>query len=444
MRKKIMKRNIDDDLLAWAKEKNERKPLLLRGMRQVGKTTAVRRLGKHFKYFIEVNFETDAAARDLFENKKLSPQELADRLSAIYGVAVIAKKTLLFFDEIQVSLRAIISLRYFYEQYPELHVVAASSFLEFDLKELSSFGAGRIDFMYMYPMNFIEFLSARGRDNLVREIENANCKTSLIKPTHDLIIEQFRMFLILGGMPQVVHAFTSGASLGECQKILDALIGTFREDFANYRKKFPVSQISAVFDSVAAQTGKKFIFSDVSPKYAHNQLKKALNFLIISGLVIPVTQTSANALPLSSEINPKNRKMFLADTGIFQRLSGISLKDILVYNDFETINSGNIAELFAALELLKAGPSNIQKNLYYWHRESRSSNAEVDFVLESGQNVIPVEVKRNSKGSMQSMRLFLEEKKSPFGIRTSQENFSQTQDIKVIPLYAIGLAGEDK
>ena len=430
-------RKIDGDLLSWAKEK-DRKPLLLRGARQIGKSSSVRRLAEQFEYFLEVNFELDLQARTLFAKNDLSPEKLCQELSVIYGTPIIPGKTLLFLDEIQGSLPAISSLRFFYEKYGKLHVVAAGSLLEFALQELSSFGVGRVRSMFMYPMSFFEFLNACNHNLLVQAIQNANCNNPLSAPVHEKAVEYLRKFLLLGGMPEVVSAYVNKNDLLECQRILDDLIISLRSDFAKYKNKIRSLQISAVFDSVAAQMGKKFVFKNVSENYSHRHLKEGLELLKMAGLAIPVTHCAANGLPLGAEMDIKKQKILLLDTGIFQRLQGLSPADLLISDNFSLINRGNIAELFVGLELLKAGSCYEQKNLYYWHRESKSSNAEVDFVAQTGQNIIPIEVKSGTKGTMQSMRVFLEEKRAPFGIRASLENFGELRNIKIIPVYAAG------
>ena len=435
-------RKIDADLLSWTQE-SERKPLLLRGARQVGKSSAVRQLGKQFEHFLEINFELDKNARDLFAKSDLSPHRLCQDLAAIYEIPVIPGKTLLFFDEIQSSLPAISALRFFYEKYRELHVVAAGSLLEFALQELPSFGVGRLRSMFMYPMSFFEFLNAGNHELLLQAIKDADCNNPLSGPLHKKTVELLKRFLITGGMPEVVSAYASNGDLLSCQRILDDLVISLRADFSKYKEKVPALQISAVFDSVAAQMGKKFVFANVSKDYSHRQLKEALDLLKMSGLVIPVTHSAANGIPLGAEMDIKKQKMLLLDTGIFQRLLGLPLKqrfvsDLLTSDDFSLINKGNIAELFIGLEILKSASCYEQKNLYYWHRESKSSNAEVDFVVQIGKNIIPIEVKGNTKGAMQSMRLFLSEKKFPFGIRTSLENFGGLPDVKIVPLYALG------
>jgi len=430
-------RNIDDDLLSWAKEAN-RKPLLLRGARQVGKSSAVRHLAGNFEYFLEVNFELDQKAKALFAKGDLSPERLCQELAIVYNIPVIPGKTLLFLDEIQNSLPAISSLRFFYERYSELHVIAAGSLLEFALEDLSSFGVGRVRSMFMYPMSFFEFLTASKHEMLRQAIQSADYKNPLSEPIHNKAIELLKKFFILGGMPEVVSAYIENNDLLLCQRVLDDLIISLRSDFSKYKEKVPTLQISAVFDSVVNQIGKKFVFSNVSQDYNHKQLKEGLELLKMSGLVIPITHSAANGIPLGAEIDIKKQKLLLLDTGIFQRLLGLPLSDLLVSDNFSLINKGNIAELFTGLEILKSASCYEQKNLYYWHRENKSSNAEVDYIVQMVEKIIPIEVKSSTKGAMQSMRLFLEEKRSPFGIRTSLENFGELNNIKIVPLYAIG------
>jgi len=432
-----LQRKIDNDLLSWAKE-NNRKPILLRGARQVGKSSAVRHLAKQFDHFLEINFELDKNAREIFEKGDLSPQRLCQELAVIYEKQIIPGKTLLFLDEIQRSLPAISSLRFFFEKYGELHVIAAGSLLEFALQELPSFGVGRVRSMFMYPMNFYEFLNACNHQLLLQAIQNANINNPLPDAIHKKAIELLKIFLIIGGMPEVISAYVNDNDLLSCQRVLDDLVISLRSDFSKYKEKVPTLQISTVFDSVAVQTGKKFIFSNISNDYSHKQLKEGLELLKMSGLVIPVIHSAANGIPLGAEIDVKKQKMILLDTGILQRLLNLPLSDLLISNDFALVNKGSIAEIFTGLELLKSASCYEQINLYYWHRENKSSNAEVDYVIQTGKNIIPIEVKSSTKGAMQSMRLFLEEKKSSFGIRTSLENFGELPDIKIVPLYAIG------
>ena len=437
MKNKYINRKIDSELESWASS-NVRKCLLLRGARQVGKSSSVRKLGEKFEFFLEINFEQDDDARNLFETAgSLQPRELCNKLSLLKGTPIVPGKTLLFLDEIQSSLRVISSLRFFYEDYPELHVVAAGSLLEFALEELPSFGVGRIRSLFMYPFSFSEFLSANGMGMLLNAIQNASPHQPLDDTIHRKALEYLRIFLIIGGMPEVVATYVTEKDMYKCQFVLDDLMIALRSDFAKYKRRIATLQISTVFDSVVKQAGKKFVYSRSGQDYSHYQIKQALEMLKMAGLVIPVVHTSANGLPLGAEINPQKQKMLLIDVGILQRLQDLNLADILLSNDFDLINKGNIAEMYAGLELLKSSSCYVPQTLYYWQREQKNSYAEVDYVIQRGEKIIPIEVKSGTSGKMQSLHLFMNEKKSEFGVRTSLENFAQYDKIKIYPLYAI-------
>jgi predicted AAA+ superfamily ATPase len=244
--------------------------------------------------------------------------------------------------------------------------------------------------------------------------------------------------MLIGGMPEVVATYAQKKDLLECQSVLAELTETLKNDFAKYKKKTPALQISAAFDSVIRQIGNKFIYTNNHTEYSIYQMKQAIELLTMAGLVIPVTHTSANGLPLGAEINPKFRKLLLIDTGIFQRLLGMQLSEILLNDDFDAINKGGIAEIFAGLELLKSNSCFEQGRLFYWQREERNARAEIDFVIQQDMDIVPIEVKSGKQGKMQSMHFFMNEKNSKIGVRSSLENFSQYDKIKVIPLYAIG------
>lgn len=430
-----LSRNIDKELTSWGKEK-EGKPLLLRGARQVGKSTAVRDLSKQFDYFLEINFEEQRRVHQLFEGD-LNPEELCENLSILYNVPIIPGKTLLFFDEIQACIPAISSLRFFYEKYPRLHVIAAGSLLEFALAEIPSFGVGRIRSLFVYPLSFNEYLEGIGERQLLTAKKNASIKKPLAPPIHQKLLAHVKRFLVLGGMPEVVAAYVKNGNLNTCGQVLDDLIISLKADFAKYKKRVPFLRISEVFDSAIQQSGGKFIYNKAATEANHKQIKEATDLLIMAGLVTPVTHTSANGLPLWAGADPKKRKMLLLDTGIFQRLLGLPISEILFEDDFDTINKGAIAEQYVGLELLKSSSCYRQENLYFWHRETKSSNAEIDYVIQQNENIIPIEVKSGKKGSMQSLFLFLSEKNVPFGVRFSLENYAAYENIQVYPIYAV-------
>ncbi len=429
-----LKRDIDVEIEKW-KNESLRKPLLLRGARQVGKTEVVRYFGKSFKYFHEINFEIDKKVHSIFENS-LNPKEICENLSLLYNISIVEGETLLFFDEIQASLPAIQSLRFFYEKMPDLHIIAAGSLLEFALSELPTFGVGRVRSVFMYPMSFNEFLLALDEKKLLNKKQNANPEYPLPQILHEKLLGLLKKFMVLGGMPEVVRTYVMYKDFNRCRLILNDLVNSFNDDFAKYKSRIPVSRLRDVFESVVKQAGGKFIFSKAG-KGNHIQLKEALDLLIMAGIVIPVIHTSGNGIPLSAEANPKKQKMILFDTGIFQRILNLDLSEIIFSNNFNTINKGNIAEAFVGLEIIKYQPVYEKQKLFYWHREAQNSNAEVDFVYAKSQIIFPIEVKAGTKGSMQSMFLFLKEKNIEKGIRISNENFSAFENIEVYPIYAV-------
>ena len=380
MEGQYFQRLIDVKLQQWSSD-IYRKPLLLRGARQVGKTSAVRNLGLQFKYYVELDMNDMSNLHPLFE-KPLSPQQICEQLSIITNIPIIAGETLLFLDEIQACPAAIGKLRYFYEQYPEQHLITAGSLLEFVLEDLSSFGVGRIRSMFMYPFSFEEFLIALREKNIVDTYRKASPQKPLFEAVHQKLTDRLRTFLIIGGMPEVIAAYIIKKDILSCQRILDDLIISFRDDFAKYRKKIPVSRINDVFISVAEQGLGRFVYSRVNTEVRSGQIKQALDTLIMAGLVYPVTHTSANGIPLGAEINEKYQRMILLDTGLLQRILGLNISEILLAEDIKLINRGAIAETFIGTELVKASSCYSPEPLYYWRREKNSSNAEVDYVIQ--------------------------------------------------------------
>jgi len=403
-----LERNIDRELLKW-KEEEKRKPLLIRGARQVGKSSSVRHLGKSFSSFLEINFEEHIKVHSLFQGD-LTPQGLCENLSVMFDTEIEEGKTLLFFDEIQACIPAITSLRFFYEKMPGLHVLAAGSLLEFALSEIPSYGVGRIRSIFMYPLSFDEFLIGSGQTRLAEMKRRANLKSPLEVPIHSKLLDLLKKFLIIGGMPEVVANYVSNKDLRVCQRVLDDLIISLQTDFSKYKDRVPSSRIREVFEAVIKQAGGKFVYKKASHNHNTRQIKEALDLLIKAGLVIPVTHTSANGIPLGAEVNPRKRKMLLLDTGLFQRLLKLEIHELLFSDEFKMVNKGGIAEQFVGLEILKNTSCYNQAYLFYWHREALNSNAELDYLIQKNDEIVPIEVKSGSKGSMNSMFIFLKEK----------------------------------
>lgn len=430
-----MERKIFQSLISWKSSKNK-KPLLLRGARQVGKTYIIRKLGEKFKYFIEINFEMEPEVKSFFKDN-LSPDIICTKLSAYYNIPIKDGESLLFFDEIQACPEALHALRFFYEKRPKLHVIAAGSLLEFALEELSSFGVGRIQSLFMYPFSFNEFLMALKKDTLIK----IKSEASPLKPIDDVFHKQLNdllvKFLIVGGMPEAVKTFIETSDILEVQNVLDNITNSLEDDFVKYKKRINTSRLKDVYLSVIHQTGSKFNINKSSVSGNHGQKKEALDMLVMAGLCYKVYHSSANGIPLAAEKNQSKYKVIFFDTGILQRSLKLDIGDFFTAENLNQINKGSIVEQYVGLEIIKNSFSNSKPELFYWNREKRGSSAEVDYLIEKKSSLIPVEVKSGIQGKMQSLFMFLELKNQKNGVRSSLENFASNDNICVYPVYAI-------
>lgn len=446
-------RLIDNYLTEWATASSH-KPLLLRGARQVGKSTAIRHLGEQFDSFVEINLERSPQYSELFQ-RDLDARRIVTELSAMTGTPVVAGKTLLFIDEIQACPQAIMSLRFFKEDLPELHVVAAGSLLELALQELPTFGVGRIHSMFVYPMTFDEFLAANNEQLLMAARNEATSVSPLSQPLHKKLVSLFRTFMLVGGMPEAVGKWVETHDYLRCQEVLDDIVLTYEDDFPKYKKRVDPMLLRATLRSAAEQAGSKFVYSAVGSGYKTHEVRNALELLALAGILIPVTNTSANGIPLGSEADRNYRKMLVMDTGLALRLLNMTTGDIsplvsqiLTSSSADLVNKGSLAEMSAGLEMLHYLTPNLRYELYYWQRMAKNSLAEIDYVTNFRQKVLPIEVKAGTQGGMKSLWLFMREKRLDFAVRCSLENFSafdysDTQDngtlrhVKVCPLYAV-------
>jgi predicted AAA+ superfamily ATPase len=435
-----MKRSIENPLMQW-KDDPDRKVLLVRGARQVGKTYSIRQLGIGFKHFLEVNFEEEPAVKTFFADS-LNPAGICQKLSAYFAVPIKQGETLLFLDEIQACPNALKSLRFFHEKTPNLHVVAAGSLLEFAMEDLASFGVGRITSLFMYPMTFVEFLSVVHGEGLTNILLSCQLDRELDEPFHRKFLDALRTYWMVGGMPAVVNAFRSHQDLRRCQERLDALITSIKDDFGKYKDKANIPALRDVFNSIPQQAGGKFKYANVSQDNKIHHYKIALGLLIRAGLAHGIHHTSARGIPLSAQTNHKRFKVLPWDVGVYQRLLGLDLAELLVAEEIDLVNKGNLAELHVGLELIASISAYIKPELHYWHREARASNAEIDYVIQKGARIVPVEVKAGTSGQMQSMRLFLSERSLDQGICLSTRNFGRHQGIHFVPIYAAGCLRE--
>lgn len=447
------KRIIDKYLHEWAIRK-EHKPLLLRGARQTGKSTAVRHFGEQFDNYVEINFEKDAKYKSVFE-KDLDVNRIVSTLSVMLNRRIIPEKTLLFFDEIQECPKAIMALRFFKEDMAGLHVIAAGSLLEFAVDELPTFGVGRVHSMYMYPMTFDEFLLANGEDLLIEARNQASKKNPLPIELHNKIIDELRTFMLVGGMPESVAKWVETHDYLQCQEVQDDILTGYEDDFPKYSKRIDPILLRNTMRSVAIQATTKFIYTQVQGDYKSSDVKKALDLLTKAGIVIPIVHTSGNGLPLGDETNHNIRKMLLLDTGLLLRLLNMTMGDntelsthILTASAADLVNKGTIAEMLAGLEILHYLSPNLRHEMYYWVRQSKNSLAEIDYLQPINSHVIPIEVKASVQGGMKSLWEFMREKKLISAVRCSLENFSQfdysdardnntMRYVTICPLYAL-------
>ena len=444
------KRIIDHYLSEWA-SRDTRKPILLRGARQVGKSSAVRHLGQQFKNYVEINFEMEPQYKAIFK-PDLNVSRIVMQIAALSGSRIEEGETLLFMDEIQECPEAIMSLRFFKENLPKLHVIAAGSLLEFALAELPTFGVGRIH--SMYPMTFDEFLLANKEDLLLEACNGASALSPLPDPLHERLVNLLRTYMLVGGMPECVAKWVETHNYLLCQEVQDDILVSYEDDFPKYKKKADVNLLRNILRSAAIQATKKFVYSKVGD-YKNIEVKNALDLLILAGLLIPVTHTSANGLPLGSEADHSYRKILFFDCGLMLRLLGITTGDtttlatqILTSTAADLVNKGTIAELVVGLEMLHYMTPNLRHELYYWVRLSKNSLAEIDYLLPSPLQILPIEVKAGSQGGMKSLWSFMREKHLTEAIRCSLENFGSfshtdkedgdtARHVSVIPLYAV-------
>lgn len=448
-----LQRLIDKHLLDW-KNSPSHKPLLLRGARQVGKSTAIRHLGELFGNFVEINFERQPDLKSIFQ-QNLDVKRIVSQLSVIVGSPIVAGKTLLFFDEIQACPEAIMSLRFFKEDMPDLHVAAAGSLLEFALEELPTFGVGRIHSMFMYPMTFDEFLQANGEQLLIEARNHCSPDAILPEALYDKIVGLFRTYMLVGGMPEAVARWISTHDFLQCQEVQDDIVVSYEADFPKYKKKVDPILLRMTLRSAAVQCSKKFVYSEVGGGYKTEEVKRALELLILAGLLVPVTRTGANGLPLGSESDMSFRKILVFDCGLTLRLLNMSLGDIseltqqiLTASVSDLVNKVTMAEQIAGLEMIRYQSPNMRHELYFWMRASKNAQAEVDYVTSFQLSVLPIEIKAGMQGGMKSLWLFMREKNLNFGIRSSLENFGRLKyidpdadkairHVNICPLYAL-------
>jgi len=430
-----LRRDIDKLLVSW-KHSVRRLPLLVRGARQVGKSFSILEFGrKEFENLVIVNFEQNPEYKTVFTT--LNPNDIIENLSLLTKTDIVPGKTLLFLDEIQECPRAITVLKYFYEQKPALHVIGAGSLLEFALyQENFRMPVGKVQYIYMKPFSFLEFLDAVGEKPLSRKISNFSWDNMPTEVVHKRLLFLVKKYSIMGGMPAVLAEYISTRNLAECQRIQSAITQTYRDDFGKYASKVKNKYLDKIFYTVPKMIGQKFMFSHVDRNIQSRELKEALILLEKAGIVHRVKRTSGEGVPLEANASERFFKTIFLDIGLMQNICGLD-GEIFLREEFIQVNNGAVAEQFVGQEFLAYQDLYKKASLYYWAREARNSSAEVDYLIPHIGKALPVEVKSGKTGRLRSMNLFLEKYSCLMGLRISQIPLNQTLPVLSIPFYAV-------
>jgi uncharacterized protein len=413
----VVKRRLEIDLVAW-KERVDRKPLVVRGARQVGKTFLVEAFGRRcFDSVLTVNLEQKEVLHRLFAG--MEPQRIVQELGLYFNQSIVPGKTLLFLDEVQACPKAIASLRYFHEQLPDLHVIAAGSLLEFALGEFKhSMPVGRIEYLYLYPLAFSEFLSALGEDRLAAWLDNYHVGDSFSETADVKLRELLRLYYFIGGMPAAVETYRERRDLVEVQRVLSSIVTSLEADFAKYGTRVQQRNMRRVMRHIPLSIGRKVRYVNIDRETRAGDLRTALELLELAGFVSLVRHSSANGIPLGAEAAESRFKPLLLDIALCGNLCGFSLPD---ESELLTVQEGSLAEQFVGQELRAIGPSFAERPLFYWHREAKNANAEVDYLWTHDGTVIPVEVRAGTSGSLKSIHVFLAEKARRFAVRFNMD-----------------------
>ncbi|OGC22511.1 hypothetical protein A2291_07295 [candidate division WOR-1 bacterium RIFOXYB2_FULL_42_35] len=406
-------RKIEKQLQEW-KDRHSRKPLILRGARQTGKTTIIRKFSSSFKVFIELNLEKDSIKRLFQEIKDISL--LIQSIEAVVNQKIIPGETLLFLDEIQNSPNAIKLLRYFHEELPALHVVGAGSLLEVRMKKEGwSFPVGRVEFLYLYPVNFEEFLLALKEKIVIEYLLAYKLPTAVPAAINDKLVNLLADYMIVGGMPEAVKEYLDSRSFVAVRKKQEALVQSFREDFVKYSSPSEVEYLKLLWDKIPFEIGARLNYSRLAGGNAKSRnIANAFDIMHEAMLVERIFPTTAITLPLVKKNKSAPKAVFL-DIGLCTHALNLT-RDQVKEKVINPTYVGGLLEAFVGQELLAGNPYD-RSQLYFWLREEKGSVAELDFVLQPGSELLPVEIKAGSQGSLKSLHQFLAKSKKKVGIR---------------------------
>lgn len=431
-------------------QKSHRKPLILRGARQVGKSTLVRQFAiKNNLILNEINLEQHLYLDAIF--KTLDLNVIIRELEALIGRNIQAPGSILFMDEIQATPHAIQSLRYFYENRPEMPIISAGSLLEFALADHHfSMPVGRIEYYHLGPMTFKEFLNAV-EPGLIQYLSEFHIRQKIPMTAHEKLIKRQREYLFVGGMPEAVRAFAEDNSLSEVTAIHRLIAETYQDDFSKYAKQKDLILLQKVFRQIPRTIGQKVKYSNISKEDKSREIKSVIDLLIKARICHQVYHSHCSGVPLMADINENIYKLLFMDVGMAAYLTGLDWIALQSMDGQALINEGKLAEQFVGQHLLSPFEP---PRLTYWLREGKTANAEVDFVIASGNQVIPIEVKSGKSGTLKSLQQFVLNKnttlcirvdlnppefgKISHGVRSNDGNsVSVAYNLLALPLYLI-------
>ncbi len=428
-----MQRNIYTQFLSW-KSSPKRKPLLVKGARQVGKTYCIQRFGEEeFKHLFYLNFDENPELKQFFQGN-LDPKRITRDLGYFFEKEIVPEKHLLFFDEIQECPEALNCLKYFQEQAPEYHVIGAGSLLGVKLAHTKGFPVGKVEFLEMYPLSFMEFLTAIGKLRLNELLSTKSDFEPIAEPIHAELLSLLKFYFIVGGMPEAVAQFVSNKDdLQAVRKIQKNILDAYILDFAKHAPPNQVMKITTLWNAILPQLSKenkKFIFSTIHESARSREYEEAMQWLEDAGLILKTYRITAPKIPVESYIEPKAYKIFLLDVGLLGAMAHLPPKVILEGHRLFTEFKGALTENFVAQGL----STGFEKRLFYW---INGAEAEVDFILPVGTEFLPLEVKSGESKRKKSLLVYAEKYAPNHILRTSPMNFHQHDKFLNIPLYAI-------
>lgn len=431
-----MKRLAEKQIVEW-KDSSRRKPLIIRGARQVGKTWLVENfLAKQFDSFAKIDLEKRRDVHIHFKGN-LDPKTILTYLELEVG-RIIPGKTLLFFDEIQACPRAIMALRYFYEQMPELHVIAAGSLLEFAFGEIS-IPVGRVQYLHMHPMTFYEYLLAMGKEQMAEYV--LKFPVNIAEEIQKMILNELRSYFFIGGMPECVKTYRDSSSMLETFAVQSEILDSYRDDFSKYKPHIDITCLDAVFLNVAKSIGEQLKYTCLNAGHSGQMNHKAFNLLAKAKMIHKIPACDPSGLPLGATANLKKFKAIMLDIGLLQRLCQVPAELELKQKNLLAMYRGKLAEQFVAQEILAKNSS----ELFYWARDVRGSSAEVDYLAVRNGNIYPVEVKSGASGSLKSLHLMLEKYQNcPQGLVLYSGTYKELPEQKLtfMPLYCAAIISD--